>query len=53
MYNGNVLHISSEGAVQMTRMIDDPEGLETAVFTTKQEFAGHFIRLMDALKMFE
>ena len=36
----------------MTLMIDYPEGLETAVSTTKREFAAQ-VRLMAALKMFE
>ncbi len=36
----------------MTLMIDYPEGLETAVSTTQQEFEDQ-IRLMAALKMFE
>ena len=36
----------------MTLMIDYPEGLETAVSTTKQEFAAQ-VRLMAAFKMFE
>lgn len=52
MYNGNALHIRSERNMQMTLMIDYPEGLETAVSTTKQEFAAQ-VRLMAALKMFE
>lgn len=36
----------------MTLIIDYLEGLETAVSTTKQEFAAQ-VRLMSALKMFE
>lgn len=36
----------------MTLTIDYPEGLETAVSTTRQEFEAQ-IRLMAALKMFE
>lgn len=52
MYNGNALHTRSERNMQMTLMIDYPEGLETAVSTTKQEFAAQ-VRLMAALKMFE
>ena len=36
----------------MTLMIDYPEGLETAVSTTRQELEAQ-IRLMAALKMFE
>lgn len=35
-----------------TLIIDYPEGLETAVSMTKQEFAAE-VRLMAALKMFE
>ena len=35
-----------------TLTIDYPEGLETAVSMTKQEFAAE-VRLMTALKMFE
>ena len=42
----------SERNMQLTRMIDYPEGLETAVSMTKQEFAAE-VRLMAALKMFE
>ena len=36
----------------MTITIDYPEGLETAVSTTRQEFEAQ-VRLMAALKMFE
>lgn len=52
MYNRNMLQYGREKDMQMTLTIEYPEGLETAVTTTRQELEAQ-IRLMATLKMFE